>query len=58
MIGRWMKLLILSLAASTAFAADWNTVERIAPGSKIEVTTRDGKRSRAQILSATSERLC
>ena len=39
-----MKILLLLLAASTAFANDWGSIQRIPAGRKIEVIERDGTR--------------
>jgi hypothetical protein len=50
-----MKLLFLYLAASLAFSAGWEAIERIPPDRKIEVTTRDGTRSHAVFVSTTTE---
>src|SRR5438128_7684553 len=51
-----MKLFLLLLLASTAFAAEWEAIQRIIPlGQNIEVTTRDGSHTRATFVSATAE---
>ena len=52
-----MKLLCLLLAATTAFAADWDAVQRIPIDHKIEVTMRKGTATRALFLSASADGL-
>ena len=52
-----MKLLLLLLSAGAAFAADWAEIRLIPPDQKIEVTTRDGTRTRAIFAAATAEAL-
>ncbi|HZT32993.1 MAG TPA: hypothetical protein VFA33_24105 [Bryobacteraceae bacterium] len=50
-----MKQLAFLLVAAAAFAGEWEAVARIPPQQKVEITTREGKRTRAAFLSATSE---
>jgi len=52
-----MKLLFLLLLAGSAFAGDWQAVQRLPHDQKIEVTTRDGSRTRASFVSAAEEAL-
>ena len=53
-----MRLLFgLLIAIGLAFAADWNTVQRLAADQKIEVVTRDGIESRALFISASPDSL-
>lgn len=52
-----MKILLLLLAASTAFANDWDSIQRIPADQKIEVTERDGTRLRGTFVSSTQEAL-
>ena len=49
-----MKLFFLLLAASAAFAAEWDAIQRIPRDKKIEITTRNGTRTRAAFVSATA----
>jgi hypothetical protein len=41
--------------ASAAFAAEWEAIQRIPVDHKIEITTRDGTRTRVAFVSATGE---
>jgi len=50
-----LKLLLLLLSASAAFGAQWNAVQRIPADRKIEITTRDGARTRAYFVSAAGD---
>ena len=50
-----MKILLLLLAASTAFANDWSSIQRIPAGRKIEVIERDGTRLQGAFVSSTEE---
>lgn len=50
-----MRLSLLLLVVSAVFAADWDALQRIAPDHKIEVTVRDGSRTRAGFVSATGD---
>ena len=50
-----MKILLLLLAASTAFANDWGSIQRIPAGRKIEVIERDGTRLQGPFVSSTEE---
>jgi len=52
-----LKILLLLLSAYTAWAADWDTVRRIPADQKIEITARDGTRTDATFISATSDML-
>jgi len=52
-----MKLFFLFLLATSAFAGDWQAVQRLPHDSKIKVTTRDGSRTRATFVSAAEEAL-
>ena len=45
------------MLAGTAFAAEWDAVRRIPLDGKIEITTRDGARTRASFVAATGERI-
>ena len=47
-----MKLLLFFLSASLAFSAGWEAVQRIPPGTKIEVITREPRNIRGTIVSA------
>jgi hypothetical protein len=47
-----MKLLVFLLAASVALA-DWDTVRQTRGGENIEITTRDGARTRGALVSAS-----
>src|ERR1019366_8806906 len=50
-----MKIFFLLLVASVAFAAEWEAIQRIPLDRKIEITTRDGTRTRAAFVSATGD---
>ena len=50
-----MKLLFLLLLVGSAFAGDWQAIQRLPHDQKIEVTTRDRTRTRATFVSATEE---
>ncbi len=52
-----MKILLLLLAASTAFANDWDLIQRIPADRKIEVTEQDGTRLKGTFVSSTGEAL-
>lgn len=50
-----MKLLVIILAGSSAFAAGWEAVQRIPVDQKIEVSVRNGPRTRAAFVSANGD---
>jgi len=50
-----LKLLLLLLAASAAFSAGWDALQRIPANRKIEIITRDGKLTRADFLSVAGD---
>jgi hypothetical protein len=52
-----MKLMLVLLAASAAFGAEWDAVRRIAPNQKVEITTASGDRMRGTFVSASAEAL-
>jgi len=52
-----MKLLVTVLLSAAGVAADWDAVERISPGQRIEVLTRNKERSRAEFLLANGDAL-
>jgi hypothetical protein len=52
-----MKLLLLIVMAGSALAADWNAVRGIPAAQKIEVTTKDGKRTQSEFVAAAAETL-
>ena len=47
-----MKVLLFFLAASTAFSAGWDAVQRIPKETKVEVLTRDSANVRGRFVSA------
>jgi hypothetical protein len=50
-----LKLLLLLLAANAAFGAEWDALRKISSDRKIEITTRDGKRTRASFVSVAGD---
>ena len=52
-----MKLILLFFLATAAFAADWAAVESIGRDRNIEVTTRNGTRTRAMLAAANGDAL-
>ncbi len=52
-----IRPLLLSLCVVAAFGADWTAVQRIPPAQKIEITMRDGTRTRAAFVSAAADAL-
>jgi hypothetical protein len=52
-----MKLLLVLLVVSAAFASEWEEVRGIEAGQRVEVTTSDGARTSAAFVSASAEAL-
>jgi hypothetical protein len=50
-----LKLLLLLLAVSTAFGAEWDALRKISSGRKIEIITRDGRLTRASFVSVAGD---
>jgi len=50
-----LKLLLLLLAASATFGAEWDAIQRIPADRKIEIATPDGKHTRANFVPAAGE---
>ena len=48
-------LILLVVCGALAAAAPWDSVRRIAPGSSIELTTKDGKTRDVTLVSATPD---
>jgi hypothetical protein len=52
---QYMKMLLFLLYANLAFSAGWEAVQRIPPGSRIEVRTRESEHLRGVFVSATED---
>ncbi len=52
-----MKFLLLFSIAAAAYAAQWDSIQRMSVDQKIEVTTADGMHARGTFVSSTAETL-
>jgi hypothetical protein len=52
---RDVRIALLFLLLTPVAGADWNAVERVDRGEKIEIQTRDGERRKATFVSATAD---